>query len=359
MYYNLNKDWIQSDYSGIPQLYMTFERYRSLHNEQIFRTILRYVPKGDPIPHHDAMREYTLRRGKYCRPNLALLWCELFGGNTEYVFPFAVAIQAAEDWFLLHDDWMDNNNLRRGKPAAHVMYGEEIAINAGDAMQTVMWNIAYNESRNLSHDTRNALFEKLFDIIRTTEEGQYRDIELSKRKVSDFTLDDYWKSIHAKAAYYSVYGPMQLGVIAAGGRQEDIERVRSYGIPIGKAFQMKDDILDCVSSEDVLGKTVGTDVACGTKTAILWHFMQHANEKERRAVEQIYEKPQEANTKQEITNVLNAFQKSGSIEFAKTLAETLATEARNELESHLASITEGTLKDTARDAVAKMVDREK
>lgn len=204
------------------------------------------------------------------------------------------------------------------------------------------------------------LFEKFYDIINVTIEGQYLDLKLTERNITDFTLDDYWRSIHAKAAYYSVYGPMQLGTIAAGKSEKEVENIAIYGEKIGRAFQLKDDILDCTSIEKTLGKTIGNDVLEGTKTAILWHCVQKAKTQDLEKIKKIYAKKRTEKTTTDVAYVLDLFQKTGSIVFAEKLADALTKEATEEFEKQTTHARiESDMKNTARDAIRKMTLREK
>lgn len=304
------------------------------------------------------VREYTDRRGKYARPNLALLWCELYGGRVENAFLSACAIQLVEDWVLMHDDWEDQNELRRGKPAAHILYGDVFAVNAGDTGQMIQWKLVHDASKTPSVGER--LYEKFYDIMLVIAEGQYYDLKLAREKdITGFTLDDYWRSIHAKSAYYSVYGPMQLGMITAGVGSRAVERVKEYGVPIGRAFQIKDDILDCTSTPEVLGKSVGTDIYEGTKTAILWHFVQNASAPELEKVKAIYTKDRRDKTQEEVASVIKLFEKTGSIKFAQDLVDSMAKEALEKFEAQTKDIPESDIKETARNAILKMAARKK
>lgn len=201
------------------------------------------------------------------------------------------------------------------------------------------------------------LHAKFYDIITTTIEGQYLDLKLTERKITDFTLDDYWQSIHAKAAYYSVYGPMQLGAIAANQPEKVIDNIAVYGEKIGRAFQIKDDILDCISTEKKLGKTIGNDVLEGTKTAILWHCVQKAKPEDLEKIKTIYNKKRQEKTHGDIAFVLNLFQQTGSIAYTEKLVDELTKEALEEFEQQTKDLIETETKDTARNAIKSMAAR--
>lgn len=341
---------------------MKFEDYLAKHKDAIYNSICEYVPKDCPEAHYKMVREYVDRRGKYARPALLLLWAELHGAKAEQALLPAAAMQCSEDWILMHDDWADSNELRRGKPTAHVLYGERYAINAGDALHMVQWKMAKDAAYKLGKPVGDRYYDKFYNILWVTAWGQYLDMRLTHdvTDVTKFSLDDYYKSISGKAGYYSVYGPMQMGAIIAGKDDAYVEGIKTtYGEVIGKAFQAKDDILDCTSTEQELGKTIGNDVLDGVKTAILWHFVQNAKPADLEKVRALYTKNREAKTMEEVHEVLDLFKQYGSIAYAEQEVDRMAREAREGFERHAAAIPESEVKETARDAIRKMTERKK
>lgn len=340
---------------------MEFDEYLERHKETIYNTICEYLPRKVPEEHYKMVRDYVDRKGKYVRPSLLLLWTELHGGKLKDAILPAAVQQASEDWILIHDDWLDGNKLRREKPAAHVLYGDRFAINAGDGLHMIMWKMAHDASIKLGKPIGDRYYERFFDILLTTVEGQYIDLHLTHKvkDITKFTIGDYYKSISAKSGYYSVYGPMQLGSIIAGVDDGYVEQIKTYGKIIGDAFQMKDDILDCTSTEKVLGKTIGNDVYDGAKTAILWHFVQNANVSDLEKVRKIYMKDREDKSTDDINEVFDFFKKYGNIVYAESEVDRLAKEALEKFEKVSQVIKESDLKDTARDAIIKMASRKK
>jgi geranylgeranyl pyrophosphate synthase len=338
---------------------MQFLKYVEEHKETVYNKICEYLPKKAPEEHYKMVRVYVDRRGKYVRPSLLLLWTELHGSGLEDAILPAAAMQTSEDWILIHDDLMDGNELRRGKPSAHLLYGYRFAINSGDALHMIMWKLAHDAYLKLPKPIRDRYFEKFYDMLLVTAEGEFIDVNLTHnvKDITKFTLDDYYQSIRAKSGYYSVYGPMQLGSIIAGVNKNVVERIRTYGEPIGKAFQLKDDILDCTSTEKVLGKTIGNDVYDGTKTAILWHFVQKANAFDLKKVQRIYAKDRTEKTGAEVNQVLELFRKYRNIEYAKSEVDRLASEALEKFEEASRGIAESPLKETARDAILTLASR--
>lgn len=340
---------------------MKFEDYIDRHKETVYNTICGYLPEKSPEEHYKMVREYVERKGKYARPSLLLLWAELYGGKLEDAVLPAAAQQASEDWILIHDDWLDGNQLRRGKPAAHILFGDRFAVNAGDGLHMIMWKIVHDACKKLGNPIGDRLFEKFYDMLSVTCEGQYLDMHLTHKvkDITKFALDDYYDSIRAKSGYYSVYGPMQLGSIIAGRDDDCLEQIKGYGEIIGNAFQMKDDILDCTSTESVLGKTIGNDVWDGVKTGILWHFVQNADAADLETVRKIYMKDRKDKTSAEVSKVLGVFSKYKSVEYAESVVDGLAKEALAKFEDVSRDIPESDLKETSRDAIIKLASRKK
>jgi geranylgeranyl pyrophosphate synthase len=264
----------------------------------------------------------------------------------------------------MHDDFEDGNELRRGQPSAHILFGARQSINAADYLHMVNWKLAYDAAEKLAAKNKE-LGEKYFtmfnEMLLTTAEGQYYDMKLTHgvKDITKFTLEDYYQSIHAKTAYYSVYGPMQIGALIAGKKAEYIEKIKKYGVPIGRAFQIKDDILDCTATAETLGKSIGNDVREGVKTPLLLNLVKKASPSDLETVKEIYAKKREEKTEEEIKLVLELFHRYGSIQYAEQLVDSLAAEALKNFEEETKTIPESEIKETARNAIEKMVKRKK
>ncbi len=339
-----------------------FKGFVAEHKEKVYSKLLEYLSVEDAPPEFaKMMRCYVERKGQYRRPTYTILWNLLYGGDPEASLLPAAAQQLSEDYFLMHDDWMDDNSIRRGLPTAHKIYGPEYTVDAGDALQTIIWKIASDAKDALGPKKGKRYFDKFQDIMLTTHIGQYLDLKLTRESnnLSKFTIDDYLKSIHAKSAYYSVYGPMQVGAIIAGAPDETVKGIKGYGTLAGLAFQIKDDILDCVSTEEKLGKTIGNDVKEGVKTMILWHAIHNSDSVTLNKFKAIYSKPRSSKTKAEIGYVLKKFMELGSIEFAEKEAERFMDEAMELFERETKRLKEPRLKAIARASISHTAKRQK
>ena len=195
--------------------------------------------------------------GKRIRPTLVLEFCRISGGDIEKALPVACAIEMLHTYSLIHDDLpcMDNDDLRRGKPTNHVVYGECTATLAGDALQAESFGtIARSE---LPAENKIACVEILADAVGSDGmcAGQYLDMVGESKILTESELDD----INSRKTGALLIAACRMGVAAAGGSEEMLEAAAHYGACVGAAFQIRDDILDVISTSAELGKPVGSD----------------------------------------------------------------------------------------------------
>ncbi|MEM2974779.1 MAG: polyprenyl synthetase family protein, partial [Candidatus Micrarchaeia archaeon] len=270
-----------------------------------YEEIAKYLPDREPKGHYDAVREYPLRQGKALRPALLLLACEAFGGDPRKAIKTAAAMQTSEDWLLIHDDWEDDSEERRGKPALHKLVGNEIAINAGDALHIIQWRIMSDNIGFLDNHTVKRLFDTMYNFLMITAEGQFIEIETIKKNKIDFTEEDFYRIVDGKAAWYSIIGPIQLGAIIAGADDATLEKIADFGLPAGRAFQIQDDVLNLIGDPKKYGKEIGGDILEGKRTLILVHLIRSCTPEEKERIAAIYSKPRQQKTEQEKEYVLN------------------------------------------------------
>ncbi len=204
-----------------------FKSFSLSHRESIYNKIKEYLTQVKPEKFCEIVSSYSERKGQYRRPSYILAWSALYGGDIDKALLPAAAMQLSEDYFLMHDDFMDSNDFRRGLPSAHKMYGVEYAIDAGDTLHTLLWKIASDAKDAMGKPIGRKYFDKFYDMMLVTHIGQYLDLKLTRetKDITKFTMDDYYESIHAKSAYYSVYGPMQCGAIIAGAGKREVSQI--------------------------------------------------------------------------------------------------------------------------------------
>jgi geranylgeranyl diphosphate synthase type II len=184
----------------------------------------------------DINKDYPERKGKYLRPTLVLLIAEALGMNVNKTVPIAAAMQLSEEWILISDDIEDKSDFRRGKPTLHKLHGIELAINASDSLETIMWKMII-DSKN-----KNVIDEFYRILLRTTLGQAVEQIWTNKKSKLDD--DMYFFVADSKSAYYSMAGPMRLGAITAGASEIELEKITDFGLHLGRCFQLVDDILD-------------------------------------------------------------------------------------------------------------------
>lgn len=205
----------------------------------------------------EAMRYSLLAGGKRIRPMLVLEFCRVAGGDIESALPVACAIEMLHTYSLIHDDLpcMDNDDLRRGRPTNHKVYGECVAVLAGDALQAEAFrNIL---SSKLPADRKALCGEILAEAVGFDGMcgGQYLDMLGEGKALTEQELTD----INSRKTGALLIAACQMGVAAAGGTRLQMDAAGHYGAAIGMAFQIRDDMLDVLSSTEELGKPIGSD----------------------------------------------------------------------------------------------------
>ena len=204
----------------------------------------------------EAMGYSLLAGGKRLRPILTLKFCEAAGGDSSAAMPLALAVEMIHTYSLIHDDLpcMDDDGLRRGKPTCHVVYGEGRATVAGDALQAAAFETALSAPIPPERAVRAAKYLAVCAGAAGMCGGQELDTAGdSDRSLAGLTyINDLKTGALIRAA-------CALGVIAAGGTEEELAAAEGYGLHLARAFQIRDDILDITSTEAELGKPIGSD----------------------------------------------------------------------------------------------------
>lgn len=222
-----------------------------------------YMPKveGYQKTIFDSMNYSLKAGGKRLRPILTVEACKLVGGNEKDAYPFAVAIEMIHTYSLIHDDLpaLDNDDLRRGRKTNHKVYGEAMAILAGDGLLNYAYEIMLRES--LSKGEPEKYLKAINEIAKASGiygmiGGQVVDIESEGKSIDMEKLD----FIHMNKTAAIIIGCMRAGAIIGGASEEELENVTKYAKNIGLSFQIVDDILDIVGDEAKLGKKVGSDI---------------------------------------------------------------------------------------------------
>jgi len=324
----------------------------------IWPELKKYLPDREPKFHYDMVRNYPERGGKYLRGGLILLACEAFGGDPAKAVRTAAAMEASQNWILIHDDIQDHSDERRGKPCLHKLVGVEQALNAGDALHIIMWKMLADNRELLGEKKAFEIINYFYNMLLVTAEGQAIEMKWIEDKTLGMTEEDYYKIIDTKAGLYTITGPMKLGAMIAGADTAKLKLLDEFVLPFGRAFQIQDDVLNLTADAKKYGKEIGWDILEGKRTLMLVHLMSHCSRDEREPFEAVYAKPREQKTQSDIEYVLNLMRKYGSIEYARKKSFEFAAQAQRIFDTKFSFLKEGPAKEGLRAAVDFVVKRE-
>lgn len=241
--------------------------YLARSTEAVNAALDRYLPKAKTKPPtiHKAMRYSLFAGGKRLRPALCIAAAEACGGSPAEALPMACAVECIHTYSLIHDDLpaMDNDDFRRGKPTNHKVFGEGIAVLAGDALLTQAFEIAVQSEATPRYSHQRVILE----ITRAAGSleliaGQVADLEGEGKKLSVREL----RYIHERKTSALLCCSARLGGMSANCTPAELNALTDFGYNVGLAFQVIDDILDVTQTSEQLGKTAGKDIAAQKAT---------------------------------------------------------------------------------------------
>lgn len=246
--------------------------------EKIDRAIRKIPWDSSPRTLYDPIRYILSRGGKRFRPVLTLMATNLFSDEIDAsIFP-AIGIEIFHNFTLLHDDLMDRADMRRGYPTVHKVWGDNTAILSGDAMLIEAYTyIAATPARVLPEVL--SLFSK---TAMEVCQGQQYDMDFEKR--IDVTEAEYMEMIRLKTAVL-IACSLKMGALIGNASRTDADLLYRFGMNIGLAFQLKDDLLDVYGDQEIFGKNIGGDIVCNKKTFLLIKALEKSDELQRKELE--------------------------------------------------------------------------
>lgn len=290
---------------------------RSVHVDDAINELLPVAP---PEELYKASRYLVDAGGKRLRPAVLILAAEAVGSDLKSVLPAAVAVELVHNFTLIHDDIMDRDDIRRGRPAVHKIWGEAGAILAGDTL----YSKAFEILSKVENEPVRIL--KCMDVLSKTCteicEGQWLDMDFEKReKVSK---SGYIEMVEKKTSVLYA-AAAKIGALLGGASDEVAEALSEYGRLIGIGFQMYDDVLDMVSPEEVLGKVRGSDLMEGKHTLIVIDAFEKGVKLD------IFGKGEA--TQEETDEAVSILTECGSIDYVKNLAISYINEGKAKLDA--------------------------
>jgi len=265
--------------------------------------------------------------GKRVRPCMVLLACEAVGGNIEKILPAAVSVELLHTFTLVHDDIMDHDLKRRGKPTVHAIWGEELGIVVGDTLYSSAFKALTDIRKSgIDSDTILDALEVLVWANSKIQEGQIMDMLFEKR--NDVKEDEYMDMIQKKTGVL-IEASLEIGAILGNGSEDEINGLGRFGRYIGMAFQIQDDILGLVGDEKAVGKPIGSDITEGKKSLIVIHSLNNLKGIEKEKLLKLLGNKDIGDKELKIAK--DMLIKSGSVEFAKTAVKKLCEDAKKEL----------------------------
>lgn len=284
---------------------MDLKLYLAGRQKEIDRALDRFLPKASVAPAtiHKAMRYSLFAGGKRLRPILCLAAAETCGAKTKAALPQACAVECIHTYSLIHDDLpsMDDDDLRRGRPTCHKVFGDAIAILAGDALLTMAFEIA-TQARPVSRYGLRDVFREITVAAgsRKLIAGQVADLEAEGRRLTPAQV----RSIHQNKTAALLTASVRLGAMAANANEKQLSAVTAFGRTLGLAFQVIDDILDVTQTSEKLGKSAGKDLAAEKATYPAVVGLEKSRAEARRLTRQAHRALQSLGEKAEVLRAL-------------------------------------------------------
>jgi geranylgeranyl diphosphate synthase, type I len=294
------------------------------------------------------IREFALRKGKRVRPTLFIIGYLGFAKKTVTgIYTSALSLELLHDFMLVHDDIIDKSELRRDKPTMHILLGrylegaknikfsgQDLAIVAGDVMYALALDTFMAVKENPVR--KEKALKKLFQAAMYTGSGEFIELFSGTKDISKISQEEIYKIYDFKTAYYTFGFPLTMGAVLAGAKENEIKKLFRYGVYLGRAFQIKDDILGMFSEEKEIGKSNLCDLQEAKKTLLVWRAYKKGLPRQKSAIKSIMTK--ERISKQDLIKMRKIVEETGSLDYAKNEVLTLIKQARNTLESSAISL---------------------
>ncbi len=288
----------------------------------------------------ESIKDFSLRKGKRIRPLLLVLSYLGYSPKnkkpSQTIFQASTCMELLHNFMLIHDDIIDRSNLRRGKPTLHRILcktastndpdklGADLSIIAGDIVYALAIDsfLAINEP----HERKEKALKHFVRTAILTAVGEFIDITSGTKKLSQVTEEDIFLNYTLKTAHYTFECPLVVGAILAGAPALDIPKLSSFGIKIGQAFQIQDDIIGLYGSQKSIGKSILSDIAECKKTLPIWHAYTHLKGQKRKTFLSYFLK--EKKTYQDLLVIRRILLSSQSLEYSLSKISSLLGESK-------------------------------
>ena len=287
------------------------------------------------------IKEFICRKGKRIRP---VLFCIGYLGFSKQTPPglyrSALSLELLHNCLLVHDDIIDKSCLRRGKPSMHSLLnsylrqnkktkfsGEDLAIAVGDVIYAMALDVFLEVKENLRR--KEDALKKLILAALYTGSGEFSELLLGTKSLEKVTRKDIYKIYDYKTANYTFASPLTMGATLAGAKTSQIKKLYAYGILLGRAFQIKDDIIGIFAQEKETGKSNITDILEAKRTLLIWYAYSKTSKKDKLKIERILQAKSVKNT--ELKEIRKIIVESGALIYAQNQIRYLYAKALNQI----------------------------
>lgn len=271
--------------------------------------------KSEPKVVYGLIKEFLALGGKRFRPALSMITAEMLGAKRSSSLPPACSIEMFHNFTLIHDDIEDDSELRRGKPCLHNSYGIPLAINAGDGLFILVWDVLCNLPYSL--EVNSKIQKTLASTYRHVLDGQGIELSWIRNNKWDISEQDYYSMAYGKTASL-IEGAMVVGGLVAGADAKTLSSLAEFGRNIGTGFQIQDDYLNIVGEEEKYKKEIGGDISEGKRTLMTIYAMKSLSTSKAERLKDILS----MHTKNQdlISEAIGLLKESGSTEYAHSKA---------------------------------------
>lgn len=290
-----------------------------------------------------SINDFALRDGKRIRPILFVVGYLGFAKKAARgLYKSALSIELLHDFMLIHDDIIDKSKTRRGKPSMHVMLnkylseyknikfdGQDLGIALGDVIYAMAINafLSINENK----DRKEKALKRFIDTAVYTGCGEFIELINGLKNIKDVSKENIYRIYDYKTANYTFSTPLAMGTILAGTPKIETDKLFEFGTYVGRAFQIKDDILGMFADEKKIGKSTMSDLQEAKRTILIWYAYNHSNKKGKLIIERIFLKRKV--NRSDLKIMRDIIIKSGSLDYAKRQVQSLLKKSQKLLAS--------------------------
>lgn len=302
----------------------------------------RLLKRVSPILFRE-IRDFTLRKGKRLRPILFIAGYLGFADKpAKNLYKCALSLELLHDFLIIHDDIIDKSDMRRGKPSMHKRLesylpgnknikfsGEDLSIVVAD----IIYAMAIRAFMSIKEEPlrKERALEIFTETTMNTGGGEFIELLTGIKAIEKVTKRDIYKIYDLKTSFYSFSGPLSMGAMLAGTSRIEIDKLRKLGLHLGRAFQIKDDILGMFGDEREIGKSELTDLQEGRKTLLVWYAYNNSKPKDRSLIKTLLSKKRSC--KNDLAKMREIFVSSGTLSYAKKEIRAQSVKARMFIDS--------------------------